>query len=461
MLGEPPAERRPNLFLITLDTTRADLVGGPFSPFLNDLSDEALVFSDAWTACNSTTPSHTSILTGLHVEEHGVLTNRHALDPGLTTLAEELRAAGYHTEAVVSVPHIQAGVGFGQGFDRFALAQPGAELNGAVALRWVERFHEEHAGLPDRPLFLWVHLFDPHTPYMPPPEFVEAFTKEHGIVAPPKTAVPATMPVYPEPRDPESVPIEKRWRRGISSLEHARFLYALGVAYADSLCQRMFAGWERAGLLEQSAGVIVADHGEALGEHNVWFDHAGLSRETLQVPLLLFGSRLPRELRGMRCAARVSSIDIAPTLLELAAVRPRSPLAGISLIGSARGDAPEDRTVYFAFNDLVQTGYRDADEHFVTTHVDGLYHGTGLFLENGENVPRRLAAIPRGASFLYDPRADPGLLHDLAPERPGEAALALERLERWRAGLRRVEAERRALTEAEESQLQNLGYTGD
>ena len=150
VLGEPPESRRPSVLLVTLDTTRADALGGSWTPFLDRFAEDAIVYADAWSACNSTTPSHASILTGLHVEEHGAITNYHLLGPEVDTLAERLRAVGYHTAAAVSVPHIQAGVGFGQGFDRFALAQPGAEIDGALRPA-VGRALDRGVGGPTRP----------------------------------------------------------------------------------------------------------------------------------------------------------------------------------------------------------------------------------------------------------------------------------------------------------------------
>ena len=458
VVGNPPASRRPNLVLVTLDTTRADALGGEFTPFLNRFGEDAVVFADAWSACNATTASHASIMTGMHVEEHGAITNRHLLSAEVQTVAEILRRAGYHTAATVSVPHIQAGVGFGQGFDTFALAQPGAELNGAFAVRWAERWIEEWESLPDRPFFLWVHLFDPHTPYGPPDEFTAEFLASSELAPPDKTSTPATIPVYDAPRDPARIPVEKRWLAGVSSIEYSRFVYALGVAYADHLCERLHAALDGAGFIDDAAVVVVADHGESLGEHNVWFTHAGLFRETLQVPLIL---RLPNGPRGERVDTPVSSIDIAPTLLRLGAAPIPDHLSGHDLVATLDGTAPKERQIWFAFNALHQIGYRDPETHFVTTFTDDLYYGTELVEREGKVVPVQGPDILFGQSFLYDPRADPALIRDLAGERPLDVENSLLELERWRAGLQAARVERRNLSEAEEADLEGLGYTGD
>jgi hypothetical protein len=139
-----PAHRPPDLILVTLDTLRADALGcygGPSdTPFLDQLAGEGLRFEEAMSACNSTLPAHTSILTGQPVPTHGVLDNRSTLSPGVRTLAQALRQAGYTTAAAVSVEHLQpAWSGLGRGFDRFLEVAPGATVDGALTLDGVER----------------------------------------------------------------------------------------------------------------------------------------------------------------------------------------------------------------------------------------------------------------------------------------------------------------------------------
>ena len=161
---------------MTLDTLRADALGcyggPPDTPFLDHLAAQGIRFEEALSACNSTLPAHTSILTGQPVPTHGVLDNRSTLAPDVRTLAQVLRQSGYLTAAAVSVEHLQPSwSGLGRGFDRFLEVTPGATLDGALTLEGVEEWLAEWGAGPRPPLFLWVHLFDPHTPYGPPPEF--------------------------------------------------------------------------------------------------------------------------------------------------------------------------------------------------------------------------------------------------------------------------------------------------
>ena len=230
------------------------------------------------------------------------------------------------------------------------------------------------------------------------------------------------------------------------------------MAYADHLCQELVEGLEHAGQLEHAALIVAADHGESLGEHNVWFNHAGLFRETLNVPLIV---SLPGGPRGVRIDTPVSNIDIAPTVLRLGAVQGAPELPGRDLARAARGEADPGREVWFAFNGLHQVGFHQRDAHFFTTLSGELTYGVELVERDGENVPQRLGEIPNGKHFFYDPRSDPGLVHDIAEREEARVGTALERLNTWRAGLQAAKVERRNLTAAEEADLAGLGYAGD
>ena len=458
VLAEPPSSRRPNIVLITLDTTRADAMERSFTPFLDRFGQENVVFTDAWASSNATTPSHASILTGLHVEEHGAISNRHVLGPEILTLVEQLRDAGYHTAGAASVPHIEAGVGFGQGFDVFAPSTIGSEFDGRYAVGCVEDWLAEWEGLPARPFFLWVHLFDPHAPYAPPEPWVASFLEETGLTVPPRVAEPMTIPTFVNPRSLEELPPEKKWLAGVSSLEYSRFVYHLSVAYADHLCERLISQLERGGHMEETAVFVAADHGEALGEHGSWFEHSGLYRETLQVPLFM---RLPDGPRGVRVEARVSNIDLAPTILRLCAVPDTIDLAGEDLVLAARGEADEDRVVWFAYSSVHQIGFRDSQSHFVTTLTDQLDYGVELIDDGDRRVRHRLGKIPLGTNFLYRWRSDPDLVHNLSDDHAEEAISAVERAAQWRSNLQTAKTRRRNLTAGEEANLQGLGYAGD
>jgi arylsulfatase A-like enzyme len=268
------------------------------------------------------------------------------------------------------------------------------------------------------------------------------------------------VPVWADdPREEHEIPYLARWGAGVTSLESVRFSYRLGVAYADHLCERVHTALDGAGVLADTALILTADHGESLGEHDVWFDHAGLFRETLGVPLIV---RPPGAARpGRSVDTRSTGLDVVPTLRALAGLRADPSHAGVDLFALARGDAPTDRRVFFAYSDMHQLGYHDSEAHFFTTLTDQLRIGTTLVVKDGKTVPQRREPIARGTGALYDPRADPALVHDLAAEQPRRAAAAAKLLEAWRAGLDRRRSERRDVSPDEEQGLRDMGYAGD
>ena len=443
IVGELGEDRRPNLLLITLDTLRADAVGyaggPPETPTLDALAARSLWFSDAWSTCNSTLPSHASLLTGLDVPSHGALTNRAYLEESVRTLAQTLRDDGYHTAAAVSVGHLDAGYcGFGRGFDQYQDMQLGSSLNGARTsrrvLQWMEQWNEEG----ERPWFVWLHLFDVHTPYGPPDDFLEEYVarlEERGGSVPPRTAQPSNVGLH-HYADPG------KFLEGVTNLDYARFLYAAGVAYADQLVGEVVEQLEGQGAAAHTVLAITSDHGESLGENEIYFDHALLHQETVHVPLLL---HVPGGPTG-RVQARSSGTDVAPTLARLAGLELETS-DGIDLLELASNPSDRTRRVHFVHASIQQLGCRDEAHHFVRSHKDivEIYPGRGL-VEGELNLHRYLD--------------DPACQTDLAPSEPELAERYDESVREW---FREASTGRyvRAATTAEQSQvLDDLGYGG-
>lgn len=456
VLGELRADRRPNVLLVTIDTTRSDAVGGKgWTPNLDRLAERGILFEDACSTTNSTTPGHASILTGLMVQEHGAIGNRYALPAANATLAESFRAAGYHTAAVVSAFHIQAGGGFGQGFDRFQQARRESLIEGSYAADAVRGWIDEWSAEPRRPWFVWMHLFDPHGPYGPPKEFAAKYVAEHGITPPPLQASPPTIPQF------DTWPSGISWLEGNTSREHVDFTYHLGVAYADHLVGRVLEAIERAGETGRTAVAVTADHGESLGEQDIWYCHLGLWRAVLEVPLVL---ALPDGPRGLRVAEPVTTMDIAPTLLAHAGLEVPGRMRGRDLVEVATegsGGGGGRRRIWFQQSGLKQAGFRDDDSWFIATVDDDVFFITGSAPDEEGRLQPVFHQVPKGTDFLYDLREDPELLHDLAAERPDEAAARRADIERWLELMTAVSTERRNLSEEREQELRDLGYIGD
>jgi arylsulfatase A-like enzyme len=438
VIGRLRGKARPNVLLVTLDTTRADAVGpradgGSDTPFLDRLAREGIRFEDAWTACNSTSPSHASILTGLAVQDHGVMDNRSILDADNRALAESFRAAGYHTAAAVSVEHLQAGKsGLGQGFDQFLRAETDSSNDGGITVSAVQQWLGEWEAAGERPFFLWVHLFDAHTPYGPPQAFLDEFQRRPGIERPGRLSSPATLPAT-------------RWGAPGKFLEHVtsrawpEFLYRASVAYTDACVARLAETLAAAGWYADTAVCVVADHGEALGEHDNWYHHTGVYAEVMRVPLVL---RLPGVAGGRVVSAPAWTLDIAPTLCAFANIPGPTEARGVDLLGIAR-EAP--RRVWFEHSDLHQVGCADERYTLIKTLVD--YEQWG-----------RERAIPKGTLELYDRARDAGQLHDSSGDRTAEVARYQAEIDRWRASALERRSRRGDLTPEDEAELNRLGY---
>jgi arylsulfatase A-like enzyme len=449
MIFAPRAsDPRPNLVLVTLDTLRADAVGaysgGDSTPFLDELAANSWLFEDTWTACNSTLPSHTSMLTGVPVPTHGVLDNSSSLAPEVKTLAQALREAGYTTAAAVSVEHLQpAWSGLGRGFDRFLEVRPGASVDGALTLAPVARWLDELSGENERPVFLWVHLFDPHTPYGPPASFLREF--EAQLVA--RGGEVPSRKTSEERIGQTTSTAAGGFLEGVDNPAYAAHLYAAGVAYTDALMRGFVTELDRSGLGARSAMVVTADHGESLGEHDVWYGHQRLHPAVMEIPLLL---RLPADAKGERPHGRVptraSTLDIAATFLDQAGLPPLSTF-GTDLTELAALPEREERRVWFVHASGAQAGCRDQDAHYWRNLVD--YEQLGE--ERWE---------PAGKDSLFLLASDPGAERDVSEEQPRLATRYRELLEAWLpsvAGGRQISAD---IDPQQADRLRALGYTG-
>ncbi len=305
----------PTVILVTIDTLRADRVGcygrsGADTAVLDRLAAEGVRFDAAQTTAPITIPAHASILTGRTLPGHGVLSNSgFSLAESVPVVAESFRKAGYATGAFVSTRLLSSKLGFGRGFDLFddritlpasrrggvtGFAERAGNETAAAALAWLATVPKS------KPVFLWVHLFEPHTPYAPPPEI---------------------------------------------AARHAGDPYQGEVAAADAVLGRLLSGIDDAGR-GRVLTLVAGDHGEGLGDHGEATHGILLFQEVMRVPLIAHGPAW-----GIRPAvvdAPVSLADIAPTVLELTALPPLPGADGLSLAAvlTGRGGAPQRGGVF-------------------------------------------------------------------------------------------------------------------
>jgi arylsulfatase A-like enzyme/tetratricopeptide (TPR) repeat protein len=315
--GAPAAERTPgrlNLLVVTVDTLRADRVGafgyeGGRTPVMDGLAARGILCSRAFSHVPLTLPSHSTIFTGLLPLSHGVRDNGERLGPEPATLAEIARSRGYATAAVVGAFPLDSRFGLNRGFETYddlygsrnrvrdmAFVERRAEEVNRKAEEWV-------AAHGDRPFFLWVHYFDPHAPYTPPPPFDREFAGRE---------------------------------------------YDGEIAYADACLGRLFAALEGHGHADDTLIVVTSDHGEGLGAHEEKTHGIFIYDATLHVPLIIAGPGV--RARGRNVAEEVGLVDILPTICDLMGWPVPQGLPGRSLAPAASGARPEQaleaKTVY-------------------------------------------------------------------------------------------------------------------
>ena len=338
-LGGSPAPPPPakaaisrSLVLISQDTTRADHLHCygyplPTSPALDRLASEGILFENTFTQAVNTGPSHATIFTGLMPMAHQVRFNGVPLAPEFDTLTSLLAKAGYRTGAFVSgYTMLASQSGLNRGFevydDQFTTQDRLAAQTVDRAIAWLR-------GLPtDKPYFLFVHLFDPHGKYDPPPGFADKFRT--GKYEPIASA--SLIPDYQR----------LELAGGVTSLDPVDYIsrYDGEIAYADSQIARLLAQ-----VGDQPVVVFTSDHGETLVERDYYFSHgARLNEEALRVPLIVRAPHL--RLKGKRIGGMARLEDILPTALALLGqpVPPR--LAGRNLVPFARlGAIPPGTTI--------------------------------------------------------------------------------------------------------------------
>lgn len=412
---------RPNVILVGMDTLRADALGAwgrtpSLTPNLDRLAEQSDVWPEAFTVFNATNPSFASMMTGLYGKSHGVYDLKTPLPPSHTTMAEHLAGAGYETFAVISASHLgDHNSGLGQGFGQVVLATEhhAAELAVDTTLDWIAG---RKSG--SRPFFVWLHLFDPHTPHTPPNPYALGFRPASALGLDPVRAW---------------VPFRQPGPRGFVEqvLGGQRDLYDGEVGYLDRQIGRLAGFLESRGLLEDTLLVLVADHGESLGEHGVLFRHVGLHDTTTHVPLLI---RWPgRERQGRRIAGLVETVDVFPTILKAAGLNP--PASDGQDLAAHQGR----RVVFAEHSDRFGAMVRTPEYKYIWS----------------QGLPK---LFPDGP-YLYDLKADPGETRNLAGQGLAEEKRLADLLRRWQQDRRPApEARPREQSDEEKARLKALGY---
>ena len=397
-----PASSRLNLVLITIDTLRADHVGAygapaGVTPALDALAGRGVRFDQVQTAVPLTGPSHATILTGNYPPTHGVRGNVvFTLNDEHPTLATLLKRRGYRTAAFVGAYPVAAAFGFNQGFDTFdeefhesGPGDQGAERRANevadAAMRWF-------GSAPDGPFFTWLHFYDPHAPYDPPPPYRERF---------------------------------------------AGRAYDGEIAFTDAQIGRVLDALRASGHERDTVIMVLADHGEGLGEHHE-LTHAVLTyQSTMRVPWIAAGPGIPA---ARTIPARVATIDLLPTALGLLGIDADRSLLGRDLRPLMNGrEAASDPL------------YQESLFGRLNCHWAAL---RGWVKDDWKLI---IGAAPE----LYNLADDPGELRNLAASQPDRVRGMSDQLQR---GLQRLapggdRAQPRVASAEQEERLRSLGYT--
>lgn len=377
-----------NLLLISLDSTRRDLLGAygyraphapaaQSSPNLDALAAGGVLMEEAYATTSWTFPSHVSLFSGQPELVHAVDVDFHRLDAARPTLAEILQAAGYRTAGFFSGPYLEAQFGFARGFERYeACYGPRLSEASAKSLQAAERLDQAERGGPadelraareadalakqsidfeshrdvsalavseavlselhrasaaEQPFFVFAHFFDPHYDYVPPDPFGATFDPDYRGALDGRDFYTSPAISTPDPERPGA-----RVRTvGARDLEHVQSLYAAELAWTDAQIGTILAELKRLGLAERTLVVVLADHGDEFFEHGGIGHRTTLFEELVRIPLIL---RLPGELpRGARVRGLVSTVDVLPTVLELLEVPAPEGLASPGFLDLVRG----------------------------------------------------------------------------------------------------------------------------
>jgi arylsulfatase A-like enzyme len=388
-----------DVVLIVVDTLRADHLGTygydrGTTPRIDALAGGGTVFDAAWSAAPWTLPSVMSMMTSRYASSHRVENDGLKLGAEIPTLAETLKRSGYSTGAFVSHVYVSATYGFNRGFDTFddfGLSKPGYRLEAGMeptadrvtdgALGWMKRQGR-------RPVFLFLHYFDPHWPYDPPARFRGLYPDDY------RGPLDASYDSISKFQDPRTALPE----------DYRRFLidrYDGEIRFVDEQIGRLLDGIVAAGRGGRTWVVLTADHGEEFKDHGSMGHGRRLYEEVIRVPLIV--ARPPAAGKANRVTSPVSGIDLLPTVTALAAVEPPAGIQGASFKDRLQGQTagsrsdPADRPVV-------------CETMRLNSHMKAVRRGPLKLIQS----------MDENRTEMYDLASDPGERKDLSTSRPDE-----------------------------------------
>lgn len=446
-----------NVVILGIDTLRGDHLGiagmpGLKTPNIDALAADGTYFARCQTTAPWTGPSFASAYTGLLPYHHGFY-GREFYSLGLeqTTMAEIFAQAGYKTAAFVTVAYLTYAYGMSQGFqagEKFT--DQGAGQEAWLVSRSADGFTKVHGA---EPFFLMLHYFDVHAPYTPPAPFDRMYYQGDPRAPGEPLMTRLLDPAFNLLADRPDI---YKWLEGVTDPAYPPAQYAAGVSYADLHVGRVVADLKAKGLYDDTLIVLLADHGEHLGEHGVYYGHSLPYEEVLHVPLVVKWPRAAGS-RGRHAGTviqeRVSLLDVLPTVLQTAGLAIPEGLDGRSLVGLVGGKGEAGTSGPRGRGSLLIAEQGESPQQYCKTVTEEPWK-LMLFWQEDRFRP-----------VLFNLEVDPGELRDLAAQQPQIVQRLSDRL--WQVfdpatPLSRVTQERPPspvpLSEEDRKKLKSLGY---
>lgn len=398
-----------NIVLIALDTQRADHLGcygyhKDTSPFIDSIAKRGVLFEKCYAPNIPTHPSFSTMLTGKEAITHNIINigGGVPIEPGVKMIQEVLKEKGFNTGAVDTM-----GRHFPRGFDTYI--SPEWDTSDPMSLRRAE--HVTDNALPlidklksgDKPFFLFLHYWDPHTPYLPPEPYREMFYEGS------------------DPYDVNNHSMDKAWNDeafkwyfhswmpGVTDADYVNALFDAETRYMDEHLQRIFAAL--AEVQEDTLIILTADHGEVLNDHDGFYDHHGLYEANVHVPLIMYRpGTLPE---GKRVSGLVQNLDFVPTWYEMLGLDDETGCEGKSLLPLIQGERDGNYEEIYLSEATWQVKRGAVNEEYKYIHA---------LQQDQHGGPMR---------ELYDLKADREEQHNIIDEKPEIAAQIEERLQAW------------------------------
>lgn len=406
-------DRPLNVIVVGIDTLRPDHLGcygyqRETSPNIDEFAAAGVLFENTASQAPWTAPSFATIFTSLYPSQHGSMDVSSRIRESVPTLATMLKERGYATGAVINAPALKPEFGLSRDFDFYDMTPLGGRRGDGTtrdALAWIDEVRGE-------PFFMFVHYFDPHIPYGPPPGYDDLFHKGYEG----RIKNPFDIDEFSRAREKlfeeMKVLTPDDWAEIID-------LYDGEIVYVDQAFGALIRGLEERGLTDDTVIILLSDHGEEFFEHG-GFEHGHtLFDELIRVPLIV---SLPGKVKeGARVRNQVRLLDVTPTVFDLLGLEPLAHFEGVSLVPYMTGEGSVEHRAgnllppHIAYAEAIRLG---AERKSVTA------------------LPHKLIYnLISSEQEFYNLAQDPGERHDLIATGGGSLDLLEQTLYRTLLGI--------------------------